>query len=371
MSYSKKITFLKRIQMKLNFSDDISPVMQRRIIIFLSKIVLTTILVSTSLVLTARSAPDSGIIYHELTLYCIPSVSPLDWRSPASLHKSFFRGYFWHLMKKEKYLLGHIFVKLSTPLLAKPVYAGMTSGSKKEKRILVLKEKVGFSILGIGLTGKLETGEELVKKIQTYSGRKELAFITYRISEHAAQRILDFYRIFTTETAGGITPADHYGGAFWPRYENEGAGCSAFGLAMLDIAALSVKEADRWKVTVNIPMELIGGEINGNQKVKKRTIRKAGEWNSGEGSEDVDYVPFSIYDPSLMYRWILEQRKFPDKLREPGYQPAGDDRLPGLFADRRDVKIPDNEPVILRRKTKNFFVSFFMKKTGIDPVQEE
>jgi hypothetical protein len=275
-------------------------------------------------------------------------------------------AYISHIFRKKMSLTGHLFVKISTPLLDEPLYAGMCQTSRRERRRNVLNEKLGLSVLMVSMKAKLEKNDDIIPKIDYFTRKKELASITYYINETAAQRIIDFYRNFTSRTENGFTPSDYYGGAFYPRFENEGSGCSALGISLLDVIGIKEKETENWKKTVNIPMELIGGEVNNNKKIKSREIKRTKQWDEGTGIENVDFIHFSIYDPTLIYHWINEQRKLPKNLREPGYSPSADSTIPGLTADRRHIEIDPKEPIFLQRTTKNLFIKQYCKQLGIE-----
>lgn len=299
---------------------------------------------------------------HELTIYVIRSVGPIDWSSPSTLYKSYIKAYVSHVFRKSMTLTGHLFIKLSTPLLEEPLYAGMTTPSRKERRILVFKEKIGLGVLGASMKSKLEHKNDLIKKIDYFSGKNEIAFITYHLNEQSARRIIDFYNGFTSKTSLNNIPSDYYGGAFWPRYENEGAGCSAFGISMLDAIGILDEESKSWIRNVNIPMNLVGGKFNEMQKVSGRKVRKTTYWHDGSGIKEVDFVPFSIYDPSLMYDWIIQQRAMSNKFRIPGYFLTEESVIPGLSADRRSVRISEKEPIFFQRKDSNLFIREYMEK---------
>lgn len=299
---------------------------------------------------------------HELTIYVIRSVGPIDWGSPSTLYKSYVKAYVSHVFRKRMTLTGHLFIKLSTPLLEEPLYAGMSTPSRKERRILVLKEKIGLGVLGASMKSKLEQKNDLIRKIDYFSGKNEIAFITYHLNEQSARRIIDFYNGFTSKSSLNSIPSDYYGGAFWPRYENEGAGCSAFGISMLDAIGILDEESKGWVRNVNIPMNLVGGKFNEMQKVSSRKIRKTTCWHDGSGIEEVDFVPFSIYDPSLMYDWIIQQRALSNKFRIPGYFLTEESVIPGLSADRRYVRISVEEPIFIQRKDSNLFIREYLEK---------
>jgi hypothetical protein len=296
---------------------------------------------------------------HELTIYVVRSVGPINWESPSTLYKSYIRSYLDHLFRKEMTLTGHLFVKLSTPLLDEPLYAGMCTPSKKERRMLVLKEKIGLAVLGASMKAKLENRHDLMKKIDYYARKNEIAFITYHLNEQSARRIVDFYNGFTSASGKNNVPCNYYGGAFWPRYVSEGAGCTAFGIAMLEMTGLLSKESNCWKREVNIPMYLIGGNFNNGRRIGSRMIKKTNSWGDGLGVENVDFVPFSIYDPSLIYYWVLDQRKPDSESLNWGYLPAEEAVIPGLSADRRQVKINSGDSIFLHRPQPNLFIEEF------------
>ena len=347
---------------KIKYSSNTGPV-ERKILLLLSALFIVFLACQPSESFARGNGGENN--ENRLTIYVIPSAAPLDWQSPSTLYKSFFKGYVAKMLRSEKYLIGHLFIKLTSPLLEKPLLTGMRSASKREKKNLVMREKVGLAILGIGMKGRLEDPDELVKKIGYYSRKKEIASITYLINDESVKRILEFYRIFTSKFNDKYSPADFYGGAFWPLYEYEGAGCTAFGMSMLDLAKITGNETNLWKVDVNIPMKLIGGELNHNLKVKTQQIKKTHEWASGTGVDTVDYVSFSIYDPSLIFNWINRQRELPDSSRIGGYLPMSELSVPGLISDRTSVGVSENGPVIGTRNQNNFFIDHYLKKLGI------
>lgn len=306
---------------------------------------------------------------NELTIFVIRSVLPLDWESPSSLYKSYRKEMSTKLWRKQKSMLGHTFVLLRSPLLTDSIFAGMTYVSKKVQKKLFMKEKIGMGILGICMEGRMQPHEELLTKMNYYASKNEVAFIRYNISEKAAHRIIEFYNSFISSFDGKQAKCDFYGGAFWPRYDKEGSGCSAFGFSFLDVAQILENIPD-WKKSVHIPMELIGGELNNNRKIKIRDIKKTSTWAQSDDASQVDYVPFEVYSPSAVYYWIKTQRELPDSLRKVGYMPVNDFEIPGIFADRSNVQINENEPVFLHRDEDNIFIRYFYKKTGISLSNE-
>jgi len=297
---------------------------------------------------------------HEITIYAMPTLHPLNWDNPASLYNSMKDCYFKTVLESDNYLLGHIAVSVKSTILPKPLFIAMTSADAQEKVNLVLKQKIGFGILGATLKGRIEREDELIHKFEVYAKRKKLAFITYRINEKAVQRILSFIDTYSKKTSAGSAPCDFYGGAFWPRYRNEGSGCWAFGMALLSTANLLTAESEEWRIKVKIPIKIIGGEYNQNKKIKYSQIRKTNEWYTGNGVENIDYVNNSVYDPSVIFHWIMNQRK----ATTVNMKPIERDGVPGLLFDGRDIMISENDPIFFERKNPDIFIKRFQMKTN-------
>ncbi len=303
--------------------------------------------------------------FHELTIYALPSPVEFDWSSPSSLYHSYKQGYMASLLKANSYILGHMFVKLTTPLLPEPVYAGMASVSRKEQKEKFFKQKIGLGILGIGLEGRMETVGDLEGKIKKYGRKGNLAAITYRLNTEATSRIIDFIEEFSSENERGHIPKMHYGGAFWPLYENEGAGCTAFGMAMLELAGVLNEEMEAWKVEVNIPMRLIGGEINPGNRVSLKEIKRTLQWHDGSGTLNVDYAAHWVYDPSLIYKWVIDQLSGSSDMSEIEYVDASTNKFPRLFANVTHVETDNTSPVFTHRDNDNIFIKHFLKNNGL------
>lgn len=298
---------------------------------------------------------------HELTLYVMPTLHPLDWESPSTLYRSMRSCYIKTLGRPDNYLLGHVAVGLKTPLLSKPLLTAQTSGSLKEKLDLIFKKKVGYAIIGAPLHGRIETEGELRHKLHVYAKREKLAFIRYQINEKAARRILDFMKSYSKKMNGKYAPSDFYGGAFWPRFHQEGAGCSAFGIALLDLINLMQPENDVWEMSVKIPMHLIGGEYNNNQKVKYSTIRNTDKWYEGNGKINEDYVIYSVYEPSIMFDWVMNQRLNAGN----EYKPIVENGVPGLLVDVTNVTFDESEPFFMPRTEPNLFINHYLEKINV------
>lgn len=302
---------------------------------------------------------------HILTLYVIPPSKPLEWDTPKNLYKSAMASYVSTIFKKDKAFMGHVFVKLSSPLLDEPFYGGMTRKKPKEQRQYVLKDRIGFSVLGMPVEGWMETKEELLDYIDYYQKKDKLSFISYKINEAAAQKIIDFIGYFTTRFDDEHAPCDFYGGAFWPGYFYEGSGCTAFGLTLLEIAEIEGNEMQKWLRSFTIPGELIGGIYNDGKKIRRQTILNSKSWADNRDSTGF-FIDFSIYDPQLIYEWITNKRESITSQSAGKYLPAEQDKISGLFSDRSLVEVSAKRPILHARPDSNIFITNYYENLHLE-----
>ena len=293
---------------------------------------------------------------NNLIIYVIPSKVKYDWSSPRSLYKSYIKNAWRNMLSKKNYSLGHAFLDLDPTGDEQRVFTGMRSVSKKEKRELVFKEHYGLAILGAGLSGRLEKEEELEEKLALFSRKGQLAFLMVSISDAATNRLLDFFRLYKDNIVEDSLSERIYGGAFWPRYYGEGAGCSAFVISFLDVAGLLKDEFGKWLVKIDIPMDLIGGPYNHNRKVKLKDIKKEESWADAGNSLPPGYEHLEMYDPTLMFEWI-HQAYDAGKLKN-GYNitPMDLEKAKGIYLDLRNEPLPENENIFLERESPSLFI---------------
>lgn len=295
---------------------------------------------------------------HEITLFVMPTLYPLDWSGPAQLFESAKSCYLKTMTQSDNYLIGHLAVGINSPLVSRPYYIAQASSSMQEKINLLYKQKIGLGIMGAPMQGRLETTKELTHKLNVYTQRNKLAFIKFKINKSAMNRILQFIDAYKEKDANNIAACDYYGGAFWPRFHNEGSGCSAFGMALLETANIHPTKSNEWLIDVNIPIELIGGEYNNGKKIKFSTIKKIKSWSNKDGIPNVDFVQNTLYEPSIMFDWILQKRTENDSI----YRPIDENGVPGLLVDATGINTIETEPLFVKRTEQNLFVDHFMLK---------
>lgn len=297
---------------------------------------------------------------NELTIYVIPSTVKYDWSSPHTLYKSYVKNCIRNLFKKESYLLGHAFVELRSPLASGRIFTGMRSASKKEQKDLVLKQHYGLSILGADTEGKFETDIDLEQKVNKFSRKGQLAFMTFYISDEAAERMIRFFQSYKAGIDSNGSHGVRYGGAFWPRYKGEGAGCSAFAVSFLDLAGILEDEFDKWLVEIDIPMELIGGPYNHYNEVRLSDIKKHESWCVN--NDTLDYEHFEIYDPTLMYDWIQEMWDEQESRDALTITPMQLNQSKGIRIDGRNLPVPEDESIFMERDKPSIFIDYYHQK---------
>lgn len=290
----------------------------------------------------------------------MPTLKPLNWANPSKLFSSMISCYLKTVAVKNNYLLGHVAVRLKSPMVPNgEMHIAQTSGTMKEKRDMIFEEKAGMAIMGASIKGRIEPQEILKEKIKIYAKRKKLAFIKYRVTNNAMARILSFIDQYQTKKSDGRASCDFYGGSFNPRFENEGSGCSAFGVALLDLVNLAPTDSSEWAYDVNIPKDLIGGKFNNGKKIKTKAIMAKKEWfNPQDGTENVDYVNYFIYDPSLIYNWILNKREANDST----FQVHEENEVPGLYVDARETTFDNDAPLFVKRQRANLFIDVYLNE---------
>jgi hypothetical protein len=328
----------------------------KRLILLLGFSLTFTIISAQPCKNTSRLVCDSALSgQNRLTIYVIPSKVKYDWTTPHTLYKSYIKNSLRNMFSKTNYLLGHAFIDLQPDVPGERIMTGMRSVSRKEKKDLVLKQHYGLAILGCGLQGRLETKEELEIKLGKFSKKGRLAFMEFIISDLATARLTDF---FNSYKAGldSLPSKIVYGGAFWPRYYGEGAGCSAFAISFLDLAGILKDEFDEWLVKVDIPMSLIGGPYNGFNEVRLGDIRKEKSWANTSASIPQAYEHLEMYDPTLMYEWIHLIINNNERQEELMGIPVELNKAKGIRIDSRNQHLPEIESIFIKREKPSLFI---------------
>ncbi len=290
----------------------------------------------------------------------MPTLAPILWTSPKDLLVSATHNLIRKIGKPDVYLLGHLAVQLESPLVSKEdEYLGMCMVNPKDGPDGVFKRHLGFGALGEPIFGKLEAREVIELRIQQYAKRNKLAVMRFKVHESGMRRVLRFLEYFRSKIEGtDYSPCDFYSGVMNPIYENEGAGCSSFGMTILQQADALPACSNRWKVNYNIPMNLVGGIFNNGYRVKVRDIFNSGGWfDSKQGKQNVDYINCDMYDPSMMYRWLKRLHKNSNS----NYKLSVQGGVYMVEFDYSTCEVDASKPLLKKRKKENFFVEQYKK----------
>jgi hypothetical protein len=313
--------------------------------------------------------PSGASGLNQLTIYVIPSKVKYDWSSPRTLYKSFVKNYKRNLFTKKGYLLGHAFVALRSPRLEQDVVTGMRSADRGEQKDMLLKEHYGLAVLGADMAGKMEQRDDLEKMIGKYSRKGRLAFMDFLVSDAAMDRMIRFLHSYESYFDEEGRHGARYGGAFWPRYKGEGAGCSAFAVSFLDLAGILTEEFEEWLVSINIPMDLIGGPYNNDNEVRLKDIRKSHAWADKESLANEDYEHFEIFDPYLMFDWIARNWQEPEITGDINASAQRINDAIGLSFDARNIPLPEQDAIFLERESSSIFIDFYKTKSNSQPIE--
>lgn len=227
-----------------------------------------------------------------ITLYCFPAAHKINWSNPHTLLTSTARSYLSMNNGYPLRPLGHIMVELKKD--SSYILTGMAAKSGTGLRKNVMKNKEGLGVLFKVIEGHMEQTEKNISELDYKTKKGKVAFITYNISDSAYQYLRSYILSYAARGYDKI-----YNGKNEPRM-GEGSGCSAFALSFLELINALLPEYNRnWKVKVDVPDKLIGGEATG-KKVSLWRVLFSFRW----AKKNQPYTPLALYDPYLMYRWI-------------------------------------------------------------------
>ncbi|HNX74702.1 MAG TPA: hypothetical protein PLM07_08960 [Candidatus Rifleibacterium sp.] len=251
----------------------------------------TALLVLTGLMLAGSA------IAQELTLFTMPAPRKIDWSSPRSLLTSAVTNNLTFKHRSHKHAIGHVFIQLSHTGRKEMILTGSVPSPEDDSSNKVLKQGYGLGILFSDMAGRLEKTEDLQAEIVDRFESGRIAYIRFKLSEANYDRLRKFLDIYRKRGYG-----NNYNGLNLPR-EGLGAGCSAFGMAFVEVAGLLHPVwKEKWPISVRIPKTLIGGPLTGN-KVSPWKVVKAGRW----AKESEPHRVLSLYEPYNIYEWILAE----------------------------------------------------------------
>ena len=281
--------------------------------------------------LSASHASADG----SLKLYVFPSPIGINWATPSSLAWSALKNEFATSPHDRKHSIGHADIELRcrVPGSDEPrtIVTGMTDHGINLQRDSILKDKIGMGVLFKDYPGALETREEIEAQLPKRFQQGDIVTLEFLISDSTCSRLMQFHDEFRDNGS-----AEHYGLINRPRYR-EGAGCTAYSNAYLDLAGLLSEEMRReWSKTIRIPVDMIGGGEAGVAFKKVSMLRiLLTPWRRW-AREDQDHRQVFMWDPDAMYQWT---RTVFDSHRE-DFERISIDGSVGLRLDARSITTP-------------------------------
>lgn len=270
---------------------------------------------------------------NELTLYFFPSPYKMNWDSPKSLAKSVLNNTFL----PSKFLLRHAIGHVSTEVRCDDGFyhlSGMTTKDKTEDRKLLLKDKVGLGVVFYPMKGALQTEREVKLDLDDRYRKGRMNWITHKISRSTCLRLKEYIQVYEKENI-----ADVYGLVFNPR-KKEGAGCSAFGMSMLEVAGLMTKEyrsefSHRLFVNKNLDGFSYGKKNVSFFKVLAG-MKGARRWAVDKFTGRELY----FWRPNLMYDWVNSKIKAIKNRKLNDYKIIYRGKTQGLLLDAASMPTP-------------------------------
>lgn len=267
----------------------------------------------------ATAEPEAPLD-NEMTLFAIPApkLLGLSWRRPGGLARRTLLNVGLGFSRA----LGHAAVRLSCE---GRTFTGSVYDTGNEFQTMVMNEKAGLGVLFRTVPGTMEQPEELQSTFAERYGSGRISFIRFALSRETCSALLDYAKAFT---AANI--AKEYG--FVRPLYREGAGCSAFSMAFLELANLDeARFRSAWSFDVRVPMKLIGGNDNpGNEVTVLELFTTFRPW----ARETEPHMRLAGWDPTLMFTsirtWAKEAAKRGERVEKRG-------KALGLVLDRRTV----------------------------------
>lgn len=235
-------------------------------------------------------AEPGGAFENELTLYAIPApkLFGLKWKRPGGLARRTLLNTGLKLSRS----LGHAAVRVSC---GGKTFTGSVLDTGDDFKTMVLEEKAGLGVLFRTVPGRLETAPELEKTLVERYENGRMSFLRFAITKDVCEDLLAYAQAFDAANV-----ASQYG--FVRPLYREGAGCSAFSMAFLQLAGLDHDRfRDAWSFDVRVPMSLIGGATNpGNEVSVLKLFTTFRPW----ARPDEAHMRLTGWDPTLMFTSI-------------------------------------------------------------------
>ena len=273
---------------------------------------------------------------NHLTLFFFPSPYDFSWKSPQKLARSVMKNTFY----PTKFLLRHSLGHVSTEVKCDDGFhhlSGMTTALKNEDRDLLFKEKIGLGVMFYPMKGKLQDSSEVQKDLDDRYLKGKMNWLTHKISRKTCERLKKYIQSYKNENLDEV-----YGLVFNPR-KKEGAGCSAFGISMLEVAGLMTDEfKTEFSHRLFINHNLDGFTKDGEKVSFFKILGGLGGSRKWAKNKDTGRELF-FWRPNLMYNWAQNKIKIIRRRNLRNYKIETRGKTQGLVIDATRQPTPSEE----------------------------
>ncbi|MBL7715429.1 MAG: hypothetical protein JNL01_08150 [Bdellovibrionales bacterium] len=288
--------------------------------------------------LVVQISQARGAFGDELKIFTYSSPG-IDWRDPNRLARTIVKNF----TGRSGYPMGHVAVEVSCDATAtEPAFrqaTGMTDAKKSEARTFLLLKGGGLGALFHSFQGRMQSTDEVdTDNAVEKSKGGNMRYIAYDISASTCRRLATYlteYRENKVYTRYGLPNS--------PRHA-EGAGCSAFGVSLVELAGLLTSDLKAaWSMNIAAPAKLVGGPMTGKRVsllsllIRSKKNRRWAE--SGEAQFGVFF-----YEPDLIFKWI--GARIDEEVANPSgrFEIERQGKVIGMRIDARNVSTP-KEPI--------------------------
>lgn len=166
---------------------------------------------------------------------------------------------------------------------------------------LPMRHGYGLGTLFATMPGYLESREEARHVLSAYMRAGMVAFLQYKIRPETCYRLAEFVNQYREH---GIN--HKYGLTLDPR-KMEGADCTSFIAALLDVAGLHDHDLNNvWESTLLVPYNMVGGPLTGRFIPPRRFFLRPFSGRSWATPTEPHFIA-KVYHPDFLYDHILQR----------------------------------------------------------------
>jgi hypothetical protein len=220
-------------------------------------------------------------------------------------------------------------------------YGSQTTKNSSDLKDKVLKEQIGLGMMIDNVPGRIEPESELRASVDDRIANGGMSYVRFQIAPKTCHALLAYQKAYVT---AGVDA--RYGLKARPLYK-EGAGCSAFSMAFLELAnVVDTEMRAAWSFNVRIPLwtdpllgspePIIGGTMYPTNIIP---VARVSTLTRGWAKPTEEGVDLFGWDPTLMHQWIDTEAQ---KVLPAGRKAEAKGKARGMVIDSR-IQSPSPE----------------------------